>query len=87
MPERGIPCGLQEQLSGVRHAAAVYMRARAEQAAPGDIDVFARESERQGLSVWGIDEVTEPAKHRLYRAIATEHYTLGPGDERVPQSV
>ena len=68
-------------------AAAVYMRARAEQAAPGDIDVFARESERQGLSVWGIDEVTEPAKHRLYRAIATEHYTLGPGDERVPQSV
>jgi len=68
-------------------AAAVYMPARAEQISPGDIGVFARESARQGLSVWGEADVTAPAKHRLYRATASEHFTLGPGDERVPQSV
>ena len=68
-------------------AAAVYMRARAEQLAPGDIGIFARESARQGLPVWGEADVTAPAKHRLYRAAASEHFTLGPRDERVPQSV
>lgn len=69
------------------NAAAVYMRARAEQVPAGDIGVFARESERQGLSVWTEDNVTEPAKHRLYRATASEHFTLSPHDERIPQTV
>jgi nitroimidazol reductase NimA-like FMN-containing flavoprotein (pyridoxamine 5'-phosphate oxidase superfamily) len=69
-------------------AAAVYMRARAEQVAPADImGVYARESERQGLAVWTEASVTEPAKHRLYRATATEHWTLNERDERVPQAV
>jgi nitroimidazol reductase NimA-like FMN-containing flavoprotein (pyridoxamine 5'-phosphate oxidase superfamily) len=68
-------------------AAAVYMRARAEQVEPGDIGVFARESARQGLPDWNEASVTAPAKHRLYRATATEHWTLDERDERVPQSV
>jgi nitroimidazol reductase NimA-like FMN-containing flavoprotein (pyridoxamine 5'-phosphate oxidase superfamily) len=69
-------------------AAAVYMRAHAEQVAPADImGVFARESERQGLAAWTEASVTEPAKHRLYRARATEHWTLNERDERVPQAV
>jgi nitroimidazol reductase NimA-like FMN-containing flavoprotein (pyridoxamine 5'-phosphate oxidase superfamily) len=69
------------------NAAAVYMPARAEQVSPDEIGVFARVSVRQGLSVWGETDVSAPAKHRLYRATASEHFTLGPGDERVPQSV
>jgi nitroimidazol reductase NimA-like FMN-containing flavoprotein (pyridoxamine 5'-phosphate oxidase superfamily) len=68
-------------------ARALYMAATAEQMAPDEIGVFARESARQGLSVWSADEVSEPAKHRLYRATATEHYLLDPSDERVPQAV
>ena len=68
-------------------AAAVYMRARAEQVEPGDIGVFARESARQGLSAWTEGNVSAPAKHRLYRATATEHWTLDEHDERVAQNV
>ena len=49
--------------------------------------MFARESERQGLPVWTAEDVTEPAKHRLYRATASAHWTLDERDERVPQSV
>jgi hypothetical protein len=28
--------------------------------------------------------VQAPARHRLYRATASEHYVLAPRDERVP---
>jgi hypothetical protein len=28
--------------------------------------------------------VTEPAKHRLYRAVASEHFVLSRNDERIP---
>ena len=69
------------------NAAAVYMPARAEQVAPGDIGVFARESRARACRCGGEADVSAPAKHRLYRATASEHFTLGPGDERVPQSV
>jgi nitroimidazol reductase NimA-like FMN-containing flavoprotein (pyridoxamine 5'-phosphate oxidase superfamily) len=66
---------------------AVFMRARAEQVSPRELGVFTRESVRQGL--WDTTEadVAAPAKHRLYRATATEHFTLGEGDERIPQAV
>jgi nitroimidazol reductase NimA-like FMN-containing flavoprotein (pyridoxamine 5'-phosphate oxidase superfamily) len=68
-------------------ARALYMAATAEQVAADEIGVFARVTAAQGLSVWAAEDVTEPARHRLFRATATEHYLLDPRDERVPQSV
>jgi nitroimidazol reductase NimA-like FMN-containing flavoprotein (pyridoxamine 5'-phosphate oxidase superfamily) len=68
-------------------AAAVYMRAHAEEVAPAELGVFTRESVRQGLWETTEADVTAPAKHRLYRATATEHWTLDERDERIPQDV
>jgi nitroimidazol reductase NimA-like FMN-containing flavoprotein (pyridoxamine 5'-phosphate oxidase superfamily) len=68
-------------------ARALYLEATAEQVDPEEIGVFARVSEQQGLSVWTATEVTEPARHRLFRATATEHYLLDEHDERIPQVV
>jgi nitroimidazol reductase NimA-like FMN-containing flavoprotein (pyridoxamine 5'-phosphate oxidase superfamily) len=65
-------------------AQAVYMAARAEQVEPDQIAVFNRVGEAQGLRPWTHADVTAPAKHRLYRATATERYTLSARDERVP---
>jgi hypothetical protein len=72
----------------VGSAAAVYMTAVAQELAGGALDrgleVFARESEAQGLTVWGLADVTAPARHRLYRAAVTEQWVLDPHDERLP---
>jgi nitroimidazol reductase NimA-like FMN-containing flavoprotein (pyridoxamine 5'-phosphate oxidase superfamily) len=68
-------------------AQALYMAATAEQVGADEIGVFARVSAKQGLSAWTAAEVTDPARHRLYRATATEHYLLDAHDERVPQAV
>ncbi|HEX5619384.1 MAG TPA: pyridoxamine 5'-phosphate oxidase family protein [Solirubrobacteraceae bacterium] len=65
-------------------AKAVYMEARAEQCGTDGFDVFARESQAQGLWVTNAEDVTAPAKHRLYRAVAGEQTMLGPGDARIP---
>lgn len=65
-------------------AQAVYMEAHAEQAGVDEFDVFARESQAQGLWVTTPEAVIPPAKHRLYRAVAGEQTVLGPGDERIP---
>jgi nitroimidazol reductase NimA-like FMN-containing flavoprotein (pyridoxamine 5'-phosphate oxidase superfamily) len=66
-------------------AEAVYIAATAEMTE--DIAVYAAETERQGLEPWTVEDVTAPARHRLYRATATEHYLLSPSDERVPHAV
>jgi nitroimidazol reductase NimA-like FMN-containing flavoprotein (pyridoxamine 5'-phosphate oxidase superfamily) len=72
----------------VGSAAAVYMTAVAQEltgaAQERGLEVFARESEAQGLSVWGMANVTAPARHRLYRAAVTEQWVLDPHDERLP---
>ncbi|MGZ4271007.1 MAG: pyridoxamine 5'-phosphate oxidase family protein [Solirubrobacteraceae bacterium] len=72
----------------VGSAAAVYMTALAQEltgaAQERGLEVFARESEAQGLRVWGQANVTAPARHRLYRAAVTEHWVLGTHDERLP---
>jgi nitroimidazol reductase NimA-like FMN-containing flavoprotein (pyridoxamine 5'-phosphate oxidase superfamily) len=72
----------------VGSAAAVYMTAVAQEltgaARERGLEVFARESEAQGLSVWGMANVTAPARHRLYRAAVTEQWVLDPHDERLP---
>lgn len=70
---------------------AVYMAATAEEVAGADVDegmeIFARESEAQGLPIWTSDDVGPHARHRLYRAVASEHFVLSPRDERIPVSV
>ena len=69
-------------------AQAVYISASAEQLADDalerGIEVFARKSEADGLPPWSRADVEGSAKHRLYRAIALEHYSLNQHDERVP---
>jgi len=68
---------------------ALYMSAVAEELVDVDegIDVFSRRSEAQGMRPWTRDEVRAPARHRLYRATASEHFVLDPHDQRLPVSV
>ena len=72
----------------VGSAAAVYMTAVAQEltgaALERGLEVFARESAAQGLSVWTMANLTAPARHRLYRAAVTEQWVLDPHDERLP---
>jgi nitroimidazol reductase NimA-like FMN-containing flavoprotein (pyridoxamine 5'-phosphate oxidase superfamily) len=69
-------------------AEAVYISASAAQLADDvlerGIEVFARKSEADGLAPWSRADVEGSAKHRLYRAVASEHYSLNQHDERVP---
>jgi nitroimidazol reductase NimA-like FMN-containing flavoprotein (pyridoxamine 5'-phosphate oxidase superfamily) len=69
-------------------AQAVYVSASAEQLAGEElesgIEVFSRKSESEGLRAWSRDDVEEPARFRLYRAVASEHFGLGEGNRRVP---
>lgn len=53
---------------------------------PQGIEIYARRSLEQGLPEWTIGDVQHPARHRLYRAAANEHFVLKPGgvDERIP---
>jgi nitroimidazol reductase NimA-like FMN-containing flavoprotein (pyridoxamine 5'-phosphate oxidase superfamily) len=66
---------------------AVYLRARAEPVPEPEFErclrIFATESEKQGLADWKRADVEPPARLRLYRAIATEHFILSAGDERI----
>jgi len=52
------------------------------------IEIYARRSRDQGLREWTIGDVEHPARHRLYRAVASEHSVLEPGgvDVRIPIS-
>jgi nitroimidazol reductase NimA-like FMN-containing flavoprotein (pyridoxamine 5'-phosphate oxidase superfamily) len=72
----------------VGSASAVYMTAVAQLLTGASqergLEIFARESEAQGLRVWRVADVTAPARHRLYRAAATEQWVLDPHDERLP---
>lgn len=76
------------------HAQAVYISARAEEVAGGDLEAgvraFSRGSERWGAREWTVEHVRAPAVHRLYRATASEYSVLDsvghprPGDRRIP---
>lgn len=65
---------------------AVYMSAVAEQLADVDeaIEIFSRRGEAQGLRRWTTEDVLPPARHRLYRATASEQFVLDPHDQRHP---
>ena len=68
---------------------ALYMSAMAEELANPDdgIEIFSRGSEAQGFGPWTRDQVVAPARHRLYRATASEYFVLDPHDERIPVSL
>jgi len=67
-------------------AKAVYLAAVAEEVAVTGLDVFNRRGEARGLRPWTADDVLPPARHRLYRATAAEHFVLTASDERLPVS-
>ena len=73
-PELGIV--IYDSSVPVGGAQAVYMAAVAEEVADDGIEVFARRSEAQGLRPWTSEDVLPPARHRLYRATAGEHFVL-----------
>jgi hypothetical protein len=67
----------------------VYMTAVAECVDDGEvadgIELFSRRSLTHGGRPFTPNDVRAPAKHRLYRATALEHYALQPGtDRRIP---
>jgi hypothetical protein len=68
---------------------ALYMSALAEELVDvrDGIEVFSRRSEAQGMRAWTQEDVLSPARHRLYRATASEHFVLDPHDQRLPVSV
>jgi nitroimidazol reductase NimA-like FMN-containing flavoprotein (pyridoxamine 5'-phosphate oxidase superfamily) len=47
------------------------------------LELYSRRSQEQGYGAWSLDEITGPARHRLYRAVADERFLLGPRDERI----
>jgi pyridoxine/pyridoxamine 5'-phosphate oxidase len=69
-------------------AQAVYLSAIAELVPEADLDravaLYSDLSQQQGLAAWSRDDVLPPARHRIYRAAATEHFVLTDSDERVP---
>ena len=66
----------------------VYVSAVAEELTGPDLDggiaIFSRQSEAHGAGEWNVEDVRPPARHRLYRATASEHSVLGPQDRRTP---
>jgi hypothetical protein len=71
-------------------AEALYCDAVAEQLAGPALEegiaAFSWHSEAGGAKAWGLDDVSPPARHRLYRATVTASSVLGPGDRRLPLS-
>jgi nitroimidazol reductase NimA-like FMN-containing flavoprotein (pyridoxamine 5'-phosphate oxidase superfamily) len=66
----------------------VYLSATAKETSGGEVDrgieIFSSGSVAQGLPAWTHHDVRPPARHRLYRATASELFVLSPGDERLP---
>jgi hypothetical protein len=66
----------------------VYMSAAAGELAGDErsegIDIFSRRSLAHGGHEWTLEDVQAPARLRLYRAVAVDHYVLDPADRRVP---
>jgi len=66
---------------------AVYLDATAAEVTGDDvargIEVFSAKSQAQGASGWSLADVQAPARHRLYRAIASEVFVLDGHDQRI----
>jgi Pyridoxamine 5'-phosphate oxidase len=69
----------------------VYMSALAEELTGTElergIEAFSERSVEQGFGEWTLTDVQPPAHRRLYRAVASEHWVLGPQDRRVQVSL
>lgn len=65
----------------------VYMSAVAEQVEEAELErgmgIFSRRCELQGIRPWSQADVRPPARHRLYRAAASEHFVLDSRDRRI----
>lgn len=76
-----------------REAQAVYVSADAAEVQARDLGaslaIYSTASESQGLSAWRVEDVSSPARLRLYRARANEWFVLDklgdqrPGDHRI----
>ena len=68
-------------------AEAVYVSALADEVSDDELEagikVFSRKSESDGLPAYSRADVREPARLRLYRAVATQHFALGEGSQRI----
>jgi len=68
-------------------AEAVYVEGIAEALTGPDleqgIEAYSRRSEAAGISPWGLQDVTPPSPHRLYRATAGECFVLDANDKRL----
>jgi hypothetical protein len=64
----------------------VYVSAIAEELSGTELDrgigAFSRRSQAHGAGGWIREDVTPPARHRLYRATPSEHSVLGDKDRR-----
>ena len=64
----------------------VYVSAVAQELADTNLDtgiaIFSHRSEAHGAGGWNPEDVRPPARHRLYRATASEHWVLGAQDRR-----
>jgi pyridoxine/pyridoxamine 5'-phosphate oxidase len=71
-------------------AQAVYISGAAEVTTGSGLDrsveIYSRRSQELGLPAWTPAMCTGPARHRLYRAIASQHFVLRPDvvDGRIP---
>jgi pyridoxine/pyridoxamine 5'-phosphate oxidase len=69
-------------------AEAVYLEAVGEELTgaelEGAVTIYSRRSVEVGAAAWTLEDVTPPARFRLYRASASAAYVLGPRDQRVP---
>jgi len=69
----------------------VYVSAFAVELKGEDLDrgiaIFSRRSTEHGTSEWKREDVTSPSRLRLYRAVASERFVLGPQDRRIPVTV
>jgi pyridoxine/pyridoxamine 5'-phosphate oxidase len=67
---------------------AVYVSAAAEQLAGEELDrgieAFSARSRAHGAGAWTRQDVSPPARHRLYRATASKHWILDSRDRRIP---
>ena len=69
----------------------VYFSAFAVELKGEDLDrgiaIFSRGSTAHGAREWTREDVTPPSRHRLYRAVASQHSVLGPQDRRIPVTI
>jgi hypothetical protein len=88
-PEVGIV--IFDSRTAINTGGGAYMSAVAAEVTGAELDrgigVFSERSLVHGAGEWTRADVLAPARLRLYRATATEHYVLSSGDERIPVSV